>query len=448
MIGIVCVLILISYPVVAYLARKRDGPLFERMGVWLHDFLKGKLRIPIESRAVAKDLERLFPAASKKEVKEVYYVRKWELILKIVLVGTLLCLGMKISSVFKGGTLEEITREASGQGDKNILVEATVGTQTRELTLNIEERKLRKDEQELLLERCIEVIGQRLESGEWRDEKGEWVLPEEMAGYPFEILWRNRASNELEAFFYYGEEMYRHTFFVSAEEKDFEESLEKRLLREVGELNKTTVYEEKYILPDELDGVAVVWKEVSEDNSTLFFLLMILVVVAIYYFKDRDLHQEWNQKRLRMKVSYPMVLSKFVLYMGAGLTVRGSFLRIAEEGTKKECKSTGAEIYQEMFYAGRELSAGVSEGLVYERFGMRTGLEEYTRFTTMLIQNLKKGNAVLLERLKEECRKAQTENIHIRKRMGEEAETKLLLPMVMMMAIVMLLVMVPAFSSL
>ena len=448
MIGIVCVLILVSYPVVAYLARKRDGPLFERMSIWLHDFLKGKLHIPIESRAVAKDLECLFPAASKEEVKEIYYVRKWELILKIVLVGTLLCLGMRISSVLNGGVLGEIPREESGQGDRNMLVEATVGTQTRELTLNIEERQLRKEEQELLLEECIEVIGLRLESGEWKDESGEWVLPEEMAEYPFEILWRNRAPNELEAFFYYGEEMYRHTFFVSAEEGTAEEPLEKRLLREVRELNESTVYEEKYVLPTELDGVPVVWQEVSEDNSILFFILMILVVVAIYFLKDRDLHQEWNQKRLRMKVSYPMVLSKFVLYMGAGLSVRGCFLRIAEEGAKKECETTGAEIYQEMFYAGQELNAGVSEGLVYERFGMRTGLEEYTRFTTMLIQNLKKGNAVLLERLKEECRKAQTENIHIRKRMGEEAQTKLLMPMVMMMAIVMLLVMVPAFSSL
>lgn len=448
MIGIVCILILVSYPIMAFLARKRDGPLFERMSIWLHGFLKGKLHLPIESRAVAKDLERLFPMVSKEKVKEHYYVRKWELILKIVLVGTLLCLGIRISSVLNAGALRELSREAPGQGDKSILVRATVGTQTGELILNVEEKRLRKEEQELLLEKCIRQIEEQLAGGEWKDEEGAWILPEYFSEYPFEILWRNRAPNELEAYFYYGEEMYQHTFFVSAEEAVAEEMLEKRLLREAGELNTTTIYEDTYLLPAEMDGVPVVWEKVSEDDSGILFIIILLVVVGVYFLKDRDLHQEWNQRKLHMKVSYPMVLSKFILYMGAGLTVRGCFLRIAEEGAKKENKATDAEIYQEMFYAGQELNAGVSEGLAYERFGKRTGLEEYTRFTTMLIQNLKKGNTVLLERLKEECRKAQTENIHIRKRMGEEAQTKLLLPMVMMMGIVMLLVMIPAFSSL
>ncbi len=448
MVGVVCVLILVSYLIVAFLSRKRDGPVFERMSMWLHDFLWTSLHIPVESRAVEKDLERLYPAASKEEVKEAYYMRKWELILKILLVGTLLCLGMKMASVLNGGALGEISREAVGQGDKSILVEATVGSENGELTLNVEERKLRKEEQELLLEECIKVIEQQLESGEWKNEEGDWNLPEYLSEYPFEILWRNGAPDELEAYFYYGEEMYRHTFFVSTEEGDTEEPLEKRLLREAEELNIATVYEDTYLLPAELDGVPVVWQEVSEDNSGIFFALMLLVAVAVYFLKDRDLHQEWNRKKLHMKVSYPMVLSKFVLYMGAGLTVRGCFLRIAAEGIQKEGETAGAEIYQEMFYAGQELNAGVSEGLVYERFGMRTGLEEYTRFTTMLIQNLKKGNAVLLERLKEECQKAQTENVHIRKRLGEEAQTKLLIPMVMMLGIVMLLVMIPAFSSL
>ena len=306
MVGVVCVLILVSYLIVAFLSRKRDGPVFERMSMWLHDFLWTSLHIPVESRAVEKDLERLYPAASKEEVKEAYYMRKWELILKILLVGTLLCLGMKMASVLNGGALGEISREAVGQGDKSILVEATVGSENGELTLNVEERKLRKEEQELLLEECIKVIEQQLESGEWKNEEGDWNLPEYLSEYPFEILWRNGAPDELEAYFYYGEEMYRHTFFVSTEEGDTEEPLEKRLLREAEELNIATVYEDTYLLPAELDGVPVVWQEVSEDNSGIFFALMLLVAVAVYFLKDRDLHQEWNRKKLHMQTELPL----------------------------------------------------------------------------------------------------------------------------------------------
>ena len=100
-----------------------------------------------------------------------------------------------------------------------------------------------------------------------------------------------------------------------------------------------------------------------------------------------------------------------------------------------------------MLFACNELNAGVSEGLVYQRFAQRTGLEEYARLAAMLNQNLKKGNATLLSRLREESERAQRENVHIKKKMGEEAQTKLLVPMIMMMTIVMLLVILPAFSS-
>ena len=65
----------------------------------------------------------------------------------------------------------------------------------------------------------------------------------------------------------------------------------------------------------------------------------------------------------------------------------------------------------------------------------------------MLGQNLKKGNAALLNRLREEADKAMQENLQFRKKIGEEAETKLLVPMIMMMGIIMLLVMLPAFTS-
>lgn len=448
MVGVVCVFILVGYLVLAFTSRKREGPLFEKMGALIYELQRDAIHFSVGSSAVERDLANLFPTMSKEEVIKAYYARKWGMILKIVLVGVILCLAMKCTSIANGGRLDSIPREEVGEGTKRVSVEATVGEEQTELILQVEERQLQREEQECLLQDCIETIEEQLKSEVWKDEEGEWVLPEEISGYPFEILWRKKSSDELEAYFYYGEEMYRHIFFVRKSEDDGKKTLEERLLREAMRLNEETVYEDTYMLPKEVDGKEIVWKKVSEDDSKLILGLILFVAAVVYILKDRDLHEEWNRKKLHMKVSYPLVLSKFVLYMGAGLTVRSSFLRIAKEGQRIGEESIGKEIYQEMFCAAQELSAGVSEVVVYERFGIRTGLEEYTRFTTMLTQNLKKGNGVLLERLREECQKAQTENIHIRKKLGEEAQTKLLLPMVMMMAIVMFLVMIPAFSSL
>ena len=63
------------------------------------------------------------------------------------------------------------------------------------------------------------------------------------------------------------------------------------------------------------------------------------------------------------------------------------------------------------------------------------------------MQNLKRGNSALLERLREEADKAWEEQLQQGRRMGEEAGTKLLVPMVMMLAVVMVMIMVPAFSA-
>jgi pilus assembly protein TadC len=100
-----------------------------------------------------------------------------------------------------------------------------------------------------------------------------------------------------------------------------------------------------------------------------------------------------------------------------------------------------------MLYTCRELKSGVSEGNAYEHFGKRTGLQEYIRLCTLMTQNLKKGSASLVPRLREEVDKSLTERIRMGRKLGEEAATKLLVPMVMMLAVVMVMVMLPAFSS-
>lgn len=101
----------------------------------------------------------------------------------------------------------------------------------------------------------------------------------------------------------------------------------------------------------------------------------------------------------------------------------------------------------EMLYTCRELRSGTSEGVCYEHFGRRTGLQEYIRLCTLLTQNLKKGNSTLLERLREESDRAAEERLQQGRKLGEEAGTKLLVPMVLMLAVVMAVIMVPAFAN-
>ena len=74
-------------------------------------------------------------------------------------------------------------------------------------------------------------------------------------------------------------------------------------------------------------------------------------------------------------------------------------------------------------------------------------MQEYIRLCTLLTQNLKRGNSSLLERLREEADKISEERLQRSRKLGEEAGTKLLVPMVMMLAVVMVMIMIPAFAA-
>ena len=104
-------------------------------------------------------------------------------------------------------------------------------------------------------------------------------------------------------------------------------------------------------------------------------------------------------------------------------------------------------LYEEVTRCVRELSGGMSEALVYERLGIRCGAQSYVRLCTLLTQNLKRGNSELLTLLTEEASKASQERMDHARKAGEEAGTKLLLPMMLLLGVVMVIIMIPAYMS-
>ena len=92
-----------------------------------------------------------------------------------------------------------------------------------------------------------------------------------------------------------------------------------------------------------------------------------------------------------------------------------------------------------------EMDSGVTEAEGYENFGRRCDLQIYIRLGALLSQNLRKGTKGLSELLKLESIQAFEERKARAKRLGEEAGTKLLLPMFLMLVVVLIIVIVPAF---
>ena len=93
------------------------------------------------------------------------------------------------------------------------------------------------------------------------------------------------------------------------------------------------------------------------------------------------------------------------------------------------------------------MQSGITEVEAYERVGKRCGISVYMKFGALLAQNLKKGTKGMADLLRNEAAQAFENRKSRAKRLGEEAGTKLLAPMFGMLAIVLIIVIVPAFLS-
>jgi hypothetical protein len=130
------------------------------------------------------------------------------------------------------------------------------------------------------------------------------------------------------------------------------------------------------------------------------------------------------------------------------MTVQGAWRRIAAAYEKSKGKHTEAQpAYEEMLITCRELESGIGEERVYDRFGDRCGQVRYRRLGNLLTQNLKKGSKGLVVLLEKEVDDAFEERKNMAKRMGEEASTKLLFPMILMLGIVLVILIYPAIVS-
>lgn len=454
----------------AFLSRREEGNLLDRISIYLYK--KGCIhRVPLlNAHHVQRDLESLHPGQSGLLLQGDYYIQKLRLLLLVLCVGTLLGVLVHARADMEGSLTAqgELLRPLPGQGERQVELWAWLeGEELGSITVTVPERRLTLQEAQELYEEFweawkMEALG---DNPSWQEVSVPLALAEELEGYPFTVSWR---SSDYEVLSRSGAVRSLQipasvTLTVESSFQDFswQEELEilvvprvlegTELLKEQA-LDAYRLAEEaaagrdRVLLPGEMEGGRLAWTEVKEDRGLLLILVTAVTAAAVFFFQDRDLRRQVLKRREQMKENYPVVLNKIILYLGAGMTIRGAFQKIALDYRNRH-KGEPQPLYEEMLYACNRLQAGISESRVYEMWAARTGLQDCARLGTMLTQNLKKGNAALLTRLREEGNKALQEDLNLRKKKGEEAGTKLLVPMIMMMAIVMVLVMVPAFQG-
>lgn len=220
-------------------------------------------------------------------------------------------------------------------------------------------------------------------------------------------------------------------------------------LRRMAEAQNQDIEGEVFYLPRELDGQRVIWERKTTHEGLILLILTGAAVICIYAGGRQEKFRLERQREEQMTEDYPEIVSKFLLLMGAGLSIRRCFERIANDYGAKQASGEILKrfAYEEITAACREMNSGIPESRAYENFGRRCGCPTYKNLATLLSQNLKKGSRGMIGLLEREAQEAFSERRRRAKVKGDKAQTKLLLPMVMMLAVVLVILMVPAYLS-
>lgn len=386
----------------------------------------------------------------------------------IFVTGMIVSAGMGIKE-YHGSKLPEgyeLYRKEAGEGAYEQELYARVeGEEKVSLKVAVEERLFTEREAKQMLREAVPLLKESMKGQNENLENitGNLNLVDQIPGMPVEVTWGAGVS---EYFFSDGTRRddveirepvevklsgildcqgYCEDFEIQITVWPAERSLQEELLHLILKNAEEEKYQKTLTLPKEYQGKNIVWKKASEKNSLYFFALTIGAVVFLKLGSKRDEQQEKKRYLEQLETEYAQIVSKLMMLLSAGLSIRNAWERIV----LMEQRKTGEKnaVYAEMNWALREMQKGVPELEVYERFGEKVGQIHYKKMMSAIISYKKRGGTNLMEVMQQEMLDAWEERKRKTRQQGEIIGTKLLLPMMGMLGVVFIMILVPAFLA-
>lgn len=439
----------------------------------IHIFWRDKI-FPGYPEEKIKKLIRIQPGHSREELEESYDCQRIGAILLLVS----LTLGVVLLSVLGEGG-QQILQNSSllirgepGTGNRQVKLAVKVEGDRQQITMVVPERQYRKEELEAKFAEAREYVKNQYLGENKSSEKvtGPLRLVARIPDSQIKIRWRldsngyvnkdgslnNKDLREkteamITAVLSYGEEKEKIPLQcmiypgIRTEEEMFWDEWQQETERQ----KEKTVQENVLPLPQKIAGKKLFYRQVLHSFWPKIFLAGLMLCVLLPVLMDYQTEQRVMERERELQREYPEIVERFILLLGAGLTIRGAWYRITDDYLQR-CERTGYStnyLYEEMLITRREMENGLNEAAAYAAFGRRISLQQYMKFSTLLVQNLKKGSDDLLKRMDLEAVDALRERRETAKKLGEEAGTKLLFPMMIMLIIVFTIILIAAFHN-
>lgn len=365
-----------------------------------------------------------------------------------------------------------LARNPPGKGETEFYLEVLTEDGSYPMDVRIQERLYTDEELEVIFQQGIEWIneiwlGENPDSDHvsnnlyfptyidslglnvrWEVEHYQWIQAD--GKITEKAFLEAPCTTEIAVVLSYKEHEVLHTYSVTvvnpkiSEAQEFQNTL-KNTIQMLDESNGDI---ENVALPDSIQNQSLIWYERQEPIWPKVFVFGNIIVILLYFTKEEKKIQQLKNRDKELSLCYPDIVYRLILLIGAGMTVKSAWENVTKN-YEKEKERTGKTHwgYEEMLMTLREMNYGIAEIKAYENFGKRCGGQNYIRLSSLLIQQVKRGAKGMNQLLMQEVLESEIIWRENSRKRAEEAGTKLLLPMILLMTVVFAVLMIPAFLS-
>lgn len=436
----------------------------------------------IASDKVVNNMKKLYPKWEVSKRLRRFYTEKIKLCFVILVLGIILSLIIRFCN--KNQLIDEagrIARNGYGEGTKKVIVSMNRDDEggAEDVEIEISEKRYTDAEIINLSEEFFDELEKKILFG---NKSLDYVTNDlnfvkKIDGYPFTVSYRTDKPLLLSRDGKIDDEKLCElisdqkddgilvcvtataTYFDFKEDRIFYACLYEKPLSEQEKFyknlddflkaeNEKSINTDYYNLPNSIGNKRVRFSEKTENTYMIVAMLFLIATVLIYVMKDKEIEKETEKRQEELIREYPRLVNKFTLFYNAGMPVKKIWMKLCDEYLAVDKRSKEKNyLYEEMLITRAQMLDGKRDVDAYEEFAKRINIPRYRVFVSLLEQAVNMGRSDLNISLRRESDDAFIERKNNAKKLFEEAGTKLLIPMFMMLMVIMVIIIFPAFYS-
>lgn len=170
-------------------------------------------------------------------------------------------------------------------------------------------------------------------------------------------------------------------------------------------------------------------------DDILYLLIVFLLIAFLLIYVEYDKNSKLQKRHEQILREFPHMLSQMALLVNAGMPLREALHTAAQ-------KDTGV-LVREMKTLVDDMANGIPDYEALGNFADRCGVDSVRKFSSLIIQNVKKGSSELAGALLELSNEVWRNRVSSVREEGEKASAKLMVPILIIFIGILVMVAVP-----